>query len=522
AQPLAVAVRDTNYLSLIYNLISNIYFYQTDYKKATEFTTKSLRLAQLTGNEINQAHAFASLGTQAHAQNDTAKALDYYYKAYGIFKKKENLQRQAALLGNIAILRKDKRTAIELKLEAQKIWDSLSPTYPDAIKNTGNLGLDYYDIVMLPEKFPVTPGGIIPAGKAERLALSEKYLRRAVTLSKEVGNMEWNWTYNKNLSDLMEAKGDTKSALFYLKDSWKVYDSLYSQDNKNKLAEISSRQEIELKDKQIVINKLALSNQRKQRIGLLLGLVFLTVTGSMFYIQSRNRKRTNTTLLQLNNDLDEANKVKAKFFAILSHDLRGPVANLISFLEIQQDAPELISAEDAIKYNKNISASAANLLQTMEAMLLWSKEQMQQFKPDIKMIPVSSLFAYLKNFFSNSSDVELNFNGADNLSVSTDENYLQTIMHNLTANAIKILKDKPGGKIEWKAWMQDGKTFLAITDNGPGMKEAQVAALYNENTAINSRTGFGLHLIRDLAKTIRCKITMHSDSGNGTTFTLAV
>jgi signal transduction histidine kinase len=49
------------------------------------------------------------------------------------------------------------------------------------------------------------------------------------------------------------------------------------------------------------------------------------------------RKKTNTTLLHLNNELDEANKIKAKFFAIISHDLRSPIANLVSFLNLKKD-----------------------------------------------------------------------------------------------------------------------------------------------------------------------------------------
>ena len=49
----------------------------------------------------------------------------------------------------------------------------------------------------------------------------------------------------------------------------------------------------------------------------------------------------------LNNQLDEANKVKAKFFGILSHDLRSPVANLIHFLHLQKNDPDLLGKEQA-------------------------------------------------------------------------------------------------------------------------------------------------------------------------------
>jgi len=49
---------------------------------------------------------------------------------------------------------------------------------------------------------------------------------------------------------------------------------------------------------------------------------------------------------------------------------------------------------------QQISQSVHDLLQTMETMLLWSKEQMENFKPHIRMIKISELFDYLQKFFT--------------------------------------------------------------------------------------------------------------------------
>ena len=98
----------------------------------------------------------------------------------------------------------------------------------------------------------------------------------------------------------------------------------------------------------------------------------------------------------LNSQLDEANKVKARFFSILSHDLRSPIVNLVHFLHLQKDEPDLLSGEEQVKHRQNISDSAENLLNTMEAMLLWSKEQMENFRPNIKTIPVDNLFELMR------------------------------------------------------------------------------------------------------------------------------
>jgi signal transduction histidine kinase len=128
------------------------------------------------------------------------------------------------------------------------------------------------------------------------------------------------------------------------------------------------------------------------RFGLIIGLALLAVIGGLLYWQNQTKKRTNTTLLHLNNELDEANKIKARFFAILSHDLRSPVANLINFLHLQKEEPDLLTPELAEMHQKRITESAENLLENMESMLLWSKGQMQHFKPQVKSIAVEDSF----------------------------------------------------------------------------------------------------------------------------------
>ncbi|MEO7046749.1 MAG: tetratricopeptide repeat protein, partial [Ferruginibacter sp.] len=372
-----------------YANISNVYYTQKNYLKSFEYAQKSLDHFQKTGDQERIALGLSFVGDAYVQLHDTAQAKVFYDKALKIYEAKNNKTGMASLYSQIAVLfYPDYKKINDYQLRAQTIWDELNPTYYNSVVNIGNIGETYFNMVRSDSLKKMTA-----VEKNNLLNKAGEYLDRSITYCHNTNDADNLSHFSNILAEMQEFKGDYKNALVNYKLNWSIKDSLFSQSNKNKIASLESQREIDIRDKQIVINKLAISNQRKQTIGLIVGLILIAVIGTMFYIQSRNRKRTNTTLLQLNNDLDEANKVKAKFFAILSHDLRGPVANLISFLEIQQDAPDLISAEDAIKYNKNISVSAANLLQTMEAMLLWSKEQMQQFKPDIKMIPVSNLFA---------------------------------------------------------------------------------------------------------------------------------
>ena len=77
--------------------------------------------------------------------------------------------------------------------------------------------------------------------------------------------------------------------------------------------------------------------------------------------------------------------------------------------------------------------------------------------------------------------------------------------------------------IVWNAVKQGENTLLSITDNGPGISGDNVKTLLGEgdNITINAKTGFGLHLVKDLAKAMNYRISIHAQPETGTTFTLS-
>ena len=73
-----------------------------------------------------------------------------------------------------------------------------------------------------------------------------------------------------------------------------------------------------------------------------------------------------------------------------------------------------------------------------------------------------------------------------------------------------------------KAYSENTKNYLSITDNGSGASNENFNALYDENQVIGIKSGLGLHLIRDLAKAINCEIEVNSKIGEGTIFILTL
>lgn len=332
---------------------------------------------------------------------------------------------------------------------------------------------------------------------------------------------------NKTLSKSYAALGLWQKAYVYYNMYSKSNDSIQMESSKQTIANAEAKYQNKTKQQKINIlsteNKfknLQIENANKQRIFYILGILLLTIIGFFIFYQSRNRKKTNQKLQLLNTELDLANKTKMRFFSILNHDLRSPVTNLIHFLHLQKDNPELLDEESKIRMENKTMSSAENLLTSMEDILLWSKGQMENFKPQVKFTFIHSIFDDTKNHFESEEKIAFVFENKQNIQINTDENYLKTIIRNLTGNAIKALNKTENPTIIWKAWQEENQTFLSISDNGNGATNEQFKALYDDTEVVGIKTGLGLHLIRDLAKAIDCEIKVESKPNEGTIFVL--
>jgi len=504
--------------------IAVIYFLQHDYQKSMEYSLRVIEKQQAIHNETGLMNEYINIADTYYRLSDSVNAEKYNLKALELSKKLGFGLQEGIAYSQLGLLyASNPSVSLEYLFKAQEKLVAISPNFSSTILNRGEIGKAFLNIYTSGKEIPVSKNSkyAMPKTKAELLDTAEIYLQSAITESRATEDKDKEASFSGDLAQVQSLKGNYKAAFSNLNISYLLHDSLYSQENKNKIAALESQKKVDLKDKEIQINKLTITNQRKTQLGLIAGLCLLGVIGVLLFRQSNTRKKTNATLVKLNTELDEANRVKAKFFGILSHDLRGPVANLANFLHLQKTSPDLFTAEQTVANQKKISDSADSLLETMEAMLLWSKEQMENFKPEIKNIPVGELYNYLQNFFSQNEQVTISFNAEAGLSVEADENYLQVIMQNLTSNAIRALKNTPDAKIDWNAKKVGSNTILSITDNGPGISNENAKVLMEDNMAINAKSGFGLHLIRDLAKAIRYEISVQSKPGEGTTFTLS-
>ena len=500
--------------SVLANAIGDVvitYLNHKNYPKGTEWALRAKDLAERTHSQGDLVDALQHLAYIRYHEKNKPEVKKLLRQALAVARTLNEPVTVASVLSQLGEAEIDSpATALKHLYEARDILKRNSPKsmrFADAQTTLGKLLGKMAITASGPEKKRLLDSAIANELRAEQILL-------------HAHNRQYLCDVYDFLSEYQAELGNFKASYDYDLRSAKIYDSLFSEKKKREISDLQSRHDLEIKDRELQVRKLEAANRRRILVALTGGISLLIVIAALLVWQNGQRRKANTTLLVLNNQLEEANKIKARFFGILSHDLRSPIANLLRFLTLVKNDPGAISPEQKEEHQQEISRSAEELLETMEAMLLWSKEQMDSFKPEIRNISVAALFDYLQKFFARERNVILKFHNPGKMMVTGDENYLRVIMQNLTSNAFKALRNNPAGVVEWKAVQKGEQTILSVTDNGPGLNKEQAKALYTETNSVNAGSGFGFHLVRDLAKAIQFTIAIDSQPGKGTTFLL--
>lgn len=331
-------------------------------------------------------------------------------------------------------------------------------------------------------------------------------------------------TLLQTLAECYAATGQWQQASKYYAKYAPLRDSLYAEASKKSIAEAEAKFQNKEKQQQIENKNVQIAAAKKERLWLIAGLSLLALSAVLLFTIYRNKKRTadlldekNKTLAKLNNELEEANKTKAKLFSIIGHDLRSPISQVYQFLKLQQLNPDALNTEQKNELSNKIQTATGSLLETMEDLLLWSKTQLNEFKPSLEpvgLLPVSETCKQLLQLNSEAKNITYQQSIAASDTANTDIYFLQTIIRNLLQNAIKA--SPQNGTIEIFTRQENSHLSLFIKNSGVSFTQAQYqqAVSNQENTA--TANGLGLRLIDELSQKINASVKFITPPEGGT------
>ncbi len=217
------------------------------------------------------------------------------------------------------------------------------------------------------------------------------------------------------------------------------------------------------------------------------------------------------------------NKTLEDFAYIMSHDLRGPVGNLLSLLDIYkgEDTPE--GKETMIEM---FETTAVNLKETLDNLLdiLLIKNDT---KKERQTVSFEKVFSKIRNTFAIQIVLTKARITADFLKASEIEYppiYLESIMQNLFSNALKYSSHERTPTVHFETNKIGGRTILTVSDNGLGIdlvaNGARLFGLHNTFHDHPEAKGVGLFITKAQVESMGGQITATSEVERGTTFTV--
>lgn len=377
-------------------------------------------------------------------------------------------------------------------------------------------------------------------------------LRRAEALVDSCGILMYRVLLYRTKIHIYETLGDFREAYYLHKKLGRLHAEFKYEEQKNQIEALEAQIQGAEKErlKQTNARNAAVLREKQTTLNLALACVLLLGVLSFFLIRvNRQRISASQAIVKLNAELeakvmertdnlekanrritDHAEKLKEKnvqmldFCNIISHNFRGPLANMVALTDLMDEAE---SAEERGAFAQHFKPVLHGLNETCNE--LFESLQVVQ-DPSVTEKPVAFSEAFdrtcraLQALIADSrARVTADF--AEAPEVLCPQLYLESIFHNLISNAVKYRSPDRAPEIEVKSEPVDEEVVLSVKDNGVGLDlERHGKALFKMRRVFHDHPeakGFGLFLTKAQVENVGGRIWAESTPGEGARFCVA-
>jgi len=244
-------------------------------------------------------------------------------------------------------------------------------------------------------------------------------------------------------------------------------------------------------------------------------------------IDITDRKNAEKEIKKKNYELKRAMEVKSEFMSMVSHELRTPLVPILGYAEMILDGTFGECPDELLIPLKTVLERSEALKKLIEDLLQLSKMEKGTIRFENGPVKLDEFLASIVNTYTDIKHkkiVNINFE-ASNVVLLADRNRFQQVLHNLIDNAIKYSNDLVN--ISLSARSENNVGIITVEDNGLGISEDKLDRVFERFfqiepvlTRSHNGTGLGLAICRDLVELMNGSITVESELGIGTKFTI--
>ncbi|MCU0534745.1 MAG: trifunctional serine/threonine-protein kinase/ATP-binding protein/sensor histidine kinase [Hydrococcus sp. Prado102] len=275
----------------------------------------------------------------------------------------------------------------------------------------------------------------------------------------------------------------------------------------------------------------AFSSDRVEILNLLSPQIAISLENAYLYRnlqQSQARERAAQQMRKVLEKEKELNELKSRFISMTSHEFRTPLATIMGYVELFKYYSNNWSEEKKQDYLARIASTIRHMTGLLDDVLLLSKAQAQKLEFMPSAIDLEefcrSLVEEIQTGIKTQQTVTFSSPG-NSTEVQMDEKLLRHILGNLLSNAVKY--SPANSNVCFSLTYQEGQAIFQIQDSGIGIPIEDQQHLFEpfhraKNTGKIAGTGLGLAIVKKSVQRHGGQITVESEIGVGTTFTVAI
>lgn len=484
-----------------FGLFTNIcflYIQMGDFKKALFYSDQAMKLRNKI---INQANMVALLINRSNIFSQTGfpeKQLAALLKAKKLNEQEKIEKSQVIILGNLSDLylqKKDYPQAMIHAREGINIGRKMGFTYGLAL-NLANFG--------------------IAASKTGRVDEGIEKLKQSLTLLTEIKSQSMIITIHRVLAETYAEAGEYQEAYRYQKQYKRLSDLQYKNDKQAQIIAMQERFEAVKKEKEIDYLKQEQSNKEYRIRIFQITLALLVILILIIIHAYLNKRKVNrilseqthkiqeqaSTLRKANDKLIELSYFKENLTGMIVHDLKNMI-----------NAVYYYSQEDFDNSREVVNQSAKQMLNVVANILDVQRFEDSEMRLSKEILSLHHLVERAIDqirFLSIQSQIKINSNIPEGLTVKGDREIIQRVLINLLTNAIKHMPG--GGQLTISSsGSKDGKVEISVQDTGMGIPQDKLSFIFDKYQQVH-RKGIGLSGSSGLGLTF-CRLAVESHGG---------
>ena len=238
-------------------------------------------------------------------------------------------------------------------------------------------------------------------------------------------------------------------------------------------------------------------------------------------------KRYERALLERNDALVAADRLKSQFVSHVSYELRTPLTNIIGFSELLANSRTGLLNQKQQEYVADISGSSKTLLSIIDDILDLATLDAGALELKLSRVTAQGVIdAAIQGVRERASRARLTLDIAiadDAVEFIADESRIRQVLYNLLANAIGF--SRPGDTIRISCWREDGMLAFSVADQGVGIPKDHQRRVFDrfESRSHGSKhrgAGLGLAIVKSIVELHAGDMHLDSEPGRGTRVTV--